>query len=50
MQAKRHFWDITMPFNDNQDNWRKKEAKYEKEGLSNCSKRSSARSAQQRIT
>jgi hypothetical protein len=24
-QAKRYFWDITTPFNDNQNNWRKKE-------------------------
>jgi hypothetical protein len=32
MQAKRYFWGITTPFVDNQDNWRKKEAKYKKEG------------------
>jgi hypothetical protein len=50
MQAKRYFWGITTPFDDNQDKWQRKEAKYKKVGLSNCSKRSSARSAHQRIT
>jgi hypothetical protein len=31
-QAKRYFWGITTPFDDNQDSRRKKEAKYEKGG------------------
>jgi hypothetical protein len=31
-QAKRYFWGIITPFDDNQDNWRRKEAKYKKEG------------------
>jgi hypothetical protein len=32
MQVKRYFWGIITPFNDNQDSWRKKEAKYGKGG------------------
>jgi hypothetical protein len=31
MQVKRYLWGITIPFGDNQDNWRRKEVKYKKE-------------------
>jgi hypothetical protein len=33
MQVKRYFWGIITPFNDNQDSWQKKEAKYGKGGI-----------------
>jgi hypothetical protein len=32
-QAKRYFWGIITPFNDNQESWQRKEVKYKKEGI-----------------
>jgi hypothetical protein len=32
MQVKRFFWVTTTPYDDNQDNWQRKEEKYKKEG------------------
>jgi hypothetical protein len=48
--SKEVLLGITTPFDDNQDSCQKKNQNTKKEGLSNCSKRSSAQSAQQRIT
>jgi hypothetical protein len=50
MQEKRYFWGIITPFDDNQDYWQRKEAKYKKEGTQQLQQAQLSTSAQQRIT